>query len=231
MEDTRSRLICAAERLFAEHGVDGVSLREIVRTSGARNATALHYHFGDRAGLIRAVVDKHGPDVEVRRHALLDACEAELEAEPGGSAEAARPAEAADRAGQVRLLAGALVRPLAAKLEDGDGGPEYLQILSELMNRPRPKIDPAALEDPANSMYRWRALVSPLLDEESTRLHRRFIAFRFTLHELARRARSGPHTDNRLFASDLIDLVAAMLLAPPSTETLRLAAERDAARV
>jgi AcrR family transcriptional regulator len=211
MEDTRARLISAAEELFAAEGVDGVSLREIVRASGARNTTALHYHFGDRDGLIRAVLAKHAPDVEARRHAHLDAYEAE-----GRTA--------------VRQLAGALVRPLAAKLDDPDGGPAYLQILAELMNRARPWVGSAALEDPANSMYRWRAMLAPLLDEEATRLHRRFVAFRFTLVELARRARSGPHTDDRLFTSHLIDLVAAVLVATPAAETLRLAAERDAAR-
>jgi hypothetical protein len=45
--------------------------------------------------------------------------------------------------------------------------------------------------------------------------------------ELARRAQSGPHADDRLFASHLIDLVTAVLLAPLSPQTRRLATERD----
>jgi AcrR family transcriptional regulator len=50
--DTRDRLITAAEELFAANGIEAVSLREIVRASGARNTAALQYHFGDRAGLV-----------------------------------------------------------------------------------------------------------------------------------------------------------------------------------
>ena len=50
---------------------------------------------------------------------------------------------------------------------------------------------------------------------------------RFTMIELARRAQSGPHADDRLFVSHLIDLVTALLLAPLSSQTRHLAAERD----
>ena len=208
--DTRERLIETAERLFAAEGVHGVSLREIVRASGARNVTALQYHFGDRRGLLRAVLDRHRAEVESARHALLDAYEA---GDPG----------------DVRALSAALVRPLAARLAS-PGGRAYLQILGELVNRPEPLIGRAGLTDPADSTYRWRALTAPLLEEDAARLHRRFVAVRFTMIELARRAQSGPHADDRLFVSHLIDLVAALLVAPLSPETLRLAAERDRER-
>jgi AcrR family transcriptional regulator len=208
--ETRDRLVSAAEQLMAVRGVDAVSLREIVRASGARNVTALHYHFGDRAGLVRAVLDKHHRDVEARRHAMLDTYEAD-----------ARP--------DIRALAAALVRPLAARLADPGGGANYLQILGDLMNRPLPVISPAALHDPSDSLFRWRALVEPVLEDDATRLHRRFLAIRIAIGELALRARTGPHTDDRLFTSHLIDLIGAVLVAPLSAETMRLAAERDAA--
>jgi AcrR family transcriptional regulator len=207
---TRERLLEAAERLFATQGVNAVSLREIVRESGARNVTALQYHFGDRKSLLRAVLERHHRDVEIARNALLDTYEAE------GNAD-------------VRALAVILVRPLAAKLAHA-GGRAYLRILGELLNRPEPVIDQASLRDPADSLFRWRALTAPLLEEDATRLHRRFVAVRFTMTELARRAQSGPHADDRLFTSHLIDLVAALLLAPLSPQTLRLAAERDRGR-
>jgi AcrR family transcriptional regulator len=209
--NTRDRLIAAAEELFAAQGIQAVSLREIVRASGARNKTALQYHFGDRAGLVRAVLDKHHLDVDTRRHALLDAYEAADEPD-------------------LRALADALVQPLAAKLADPDGGTAYLQIMAELMNGQRPVLDPAAFDDPADSMFRWRELLVPLLSEDALRLHRRFVVLRFAVVELARRADTGPHTDDRLFVSHLVDLVTALLAAPVSGRTLRLAATRDAAR-
>jgi AcrR family transcriptional regulator len=204
---TTDRLISAAEALFATHGIDGVSLREINRLAGARNASALQYHFRDRDGLVRAVMVKHSRDVESRRHAMLDAYEA-------------------DGRDDIRALAGALVRPLAAKLADPDGGPEFLQIHADLINRPRPVFDPADVDNPRSSIHRWRTLVGTLLDDDVTRLHRRFVAIRFSAVEVARRARSGPHTDDRLFTSDLVDLVTGVLSASLSDETRRLDAGR-----
>src|ERR671919_2756591 len=109
---TAERLIAAAETLFAARGIDGVSLREINRAAGARNASALQYHFGGRGGLLRAVLAKHHHAVEARRHAMLDAYEA-------------------DGREDLRALAGALVRPYAAMLADDAGGPAYLQVLGE----------------------------------------------------------------------------------------------------
>lgn len=201
--DTRGRLVDAAEKLFAARGIDGVSLREINRASGARNAVAVQYHFADRAGVVRAVVDKHLPAVESARHAMLDRLEG-----------LARPTQ--------RDLAAALVRPLAAKLADPDGGPEFLQIYAELLNRPRPVFDPAEETDERQSIGRWRRLVAPHLDEQALRLHRRFTTIRFTAVELGRRAAAGPHADDRLFTSHLVDLVAALLSARISPETQRL---------
>jgi AcrR family transcriptional regulator len=211
-ESTRSRLIATAEELFADQGVDVVSLREINQSSGSRNAVAVQYHFQDRAGVLRAILDKHEPAVEARRHAMLDQYEADGEA-------------------NLRALAAALVRPSASKLADSDGGLAFLQIAAELLNRPHSVISPASMEDPRSSIYRWRALVTPLLTEEAVRLHRRFAAIYFTASELARRASSGPHRDDRLFVSHLIDLVTGLLAAVVSEETLRLAAEKDAATV
>ena len=180
-EVTRSRLISAAERLFAERGIDAVSLREINRASGARNAIAVQYHFEDRAGIVRAILAKHRPDVEAARHALLDQYEA-----AGGD----------DR----RLLAAALVRPLATKLADPDGGPAFLQIYADLVNRPQPVIADVADDEgddgAGNSLGRWRALLEPMIEQDAARLHRRFTAILYTAVELGRRARSGPKADD-----------------------------------
>lgn len=206
--DVRDRLLAAAETLFAGAGVDAVSLREINAAAGAGNASAIQYHFGDRAGLLRAVLAKHHPAVESRRHALLDQIEAD------------------GRSADLRALAAALVRPLAAELEEPHGGAGYIQILADLANRPRPVLNPANVEDPTDSTFRWRALVEPLLSPEAVRLHRRFVAIRFTLTELARRSRDAHKSDVRFFTSHLIDLVAALLAAPVSAETRRQIAAR-----
>ncbi len=207
-DDTRTRLVATAERLFAERGIEPVSMREISRQSGARNAIATQYHFGDRAGVLAAIAAKHEPGVESARQALLD----QYEGSGSTSPEA------------VRILAGALVRPLAAKLADPDGGPEFLQIHAEMLDR-----SPGGAAAALPSLARWRALIDPLLERDAVRLHRRYTAIVHAATELARRARSGPHTDDRLFTSYLIDVVTAILSFPVSAETRHLADERDVA--
>jgi AcrR family transcriptional regulator len=204
--DVRGSLITAAEELFAEYGLDAVSLREINAAAGAGNASAIQYHFGNRMGLIKAVLQKHNPAVELHRHALLDQYEAE-------------------DTGDLHQLTGALVLPLAAKLEEGAGGAGYLQVQADLVNRPHLVFEAATLNH-RDSTNRWRALVEPLLDPDVVRLHRRFISARFTFTELARRSREKPETDNHLYVSHLIDVVTGMLSAPPSPETRRLLARR-----
>ena len=208
---TRERLIATAEELFAERGIGGVSLREINAAAGQRNSTALQYHFGDRDGLVRAVLGKHTPEVESRRHALLD----EYEAAGAGN-------------DHLRTLAGALVRPSAIKLADPDGGRAYLRIMAQLVHRPLEAVGRTA-DDPRTSLNRWRALAGEVLpDVAVNQLHRRFTAIRITFVELARRAEGRPARDERLFTSHLVDLVTAILDAPLSGETERLLHERGA---
>ena len=53
--DTRQRLVESAAKLFANKGFEHVTVREICKASNA-NVAAVNYHFGDKAGLYRAVV-------------------------------------------------------------------------------------------------------------------------------------------------------------------------------
>ena len=43
--------------MFAEEGLSAVALRRVVKAAGASNASALHYHFGGRDGLVAGIVD------------------------------------------------------------------------------------------------------------------------------------------------------------------------------
>ena len=208
--DTRSALTAAAERLFAQRGIDGVSLREITREAGQRNTGALQYHFGDRDELLRAVLEKHQRDIDIHRHALLDSY---------------------DLAGvtDLRALAAALVLPLVSRLTD-DSGRDYLQVVAEIVHRPD-RFTSVWEPGLGESMARWSRQVEPLLPPAAVGrpLHRRYAAIRFATVEIAGRAAGPRRRDNRLFTSQLLDLVTAVLAAPVSPETKQLLQNRQRA--
>ncbi|MEV0669826.1 TetR/AcrR family transcriptional regulator [Mycobacterium sp. NPDC050441] len=59
---TRLRLVKAAERLFAAQGVDAVSVRAVNAAAGL-GAASVHYHFGSKDDLLRAVLTDVGAPV------------------------------------------------------------------------------------------------------------------------------------------------------------------------
>jgi AcrR family transcriptional regulator len=192
---------------LAARGIDGVSLREINRASGQGNASAVQYHFGNRDGVVRAILDKHRRDTEPRRHALLDQYET-----------AGAPS--------LRALSGALVVPMTAKLADPEGGRQYLQINCEYYTRPGFFEEVERKANSGSSIRRWHRLLDVMLAPEESVLHSRFPAMRFAFVELARRAMGPARRDDRLFTSHLVDMVTALFAVPISAETARLLAQR-----
>lgn len=120
----RIRILEAAERRFAEDGIEAVSLRQIAAESGQRNTSAVAYHFGTRAALVGALYEHRMTPINARRLELL--------------------AEHAD--GEARTYVRALVEPLAETLTDAEkaGRPSwYLRFLAEAMRYP--EYDPASV--------------------------------------------------------------------------------------
>jgi AcrR family transcriptional regulator len=72
---TATALLDAAEQAFAAGGVEHASLRAIMREAGA-NPAAVHYHFGSRDELARAVLDRTLAPLNARRLELLGEAEA-----------------------------------------------------------------------------------------------------------------------------------------------------------
>lgn len=68
---TRERILAAAERLFAEHGVTAVSNRQVSEAAGQGNNTSVSYHFGGKADLVRAIVRRHNKEIEVLRGQMV----------------------------------------------------------------------------------------------------------------------------------------------------------------
>ena len=57
---------------MAEHGIDAIDLHEVQQLAGARNRSAVQYHFENREGLVAAVLNPHRKLVNERRLRMLD---------------------------------------------------------------------------------------------------------------------------------------------------------------
>jgi AcrR family transcriptional regulator len=86
--ETRDRLLKAAERLFADRGFKKVTVRDMCRAARA-NVAAVNYHFGDKLGLYREVMQSaidamratndaarragegHGAEEQLRRYIVV----------------------------------------------------------------------------------------------------------------------------------------------------------------
>jgi len=113
--------MAAAERLFAEHGLDGVSLRQINQTAGCSNVAAIHYHFGSKEALITALIERRMKEINSRRLAMLSEIEKN------------------ERVNDLHAIVEAIVWPLAEQLNDSAGGNHYIQLLAQVYGDPRPR--------------------------------------------------------------------------------------------
>jgi len=80
-EDTRERLLDAAEELFSEHGFSATSVRAITKQAEV-NLAALNYHFGSKEALVDAVFERRVGPLNRERLRLLE--EAETRSGQGG---------------------------------------------------------------------------------------------------------------------------------------------------
>jgi AcrR family transcriptional regulator len=70
--DTKTRILDAAERIFAKDGFDAASLRAIT-TAASVNLAAVNYHFHSKEALFSAVVNRRVAPINHRRIEMLEA--------------------------------------------------------------------------------------------------------------------------------------------------------------
>jgi AcrR family transcriptional regulator len=68
---TKEQIVLVAERLFAERGLDGVSLRQIGAAAGNGNNSAVQYHFGTKDRLVQAIFEYRLPRLRERGDFLI----------------------------------------------------------------------------------------------------------------------------------------------------------------
>lgn len=71
-EESRERILDAAEALFAKAGFEAVTMRQIANASEVDTAL-IHYYFGTKAGVVDAVLERRATEVNERRAQSLEA--------------------------------------------------------------------------------------------------------------------------------------------------------------
>ena len=72
-EDTKNRLLDAADALFCEKGFDGVSVRELTAAAGC-NVAAVNYYFGGKDNLYAEMFRRQfGMMIQRNMEALMEA--------------------------------------------------------------------------------------------------------------------------------------------------------------
>lgn len=175
--------MAAGERLFARDGVHRVKVKDLNELAGQRNASALHYHFGSRDGLLRAIVDKHQRVVDADRAERLDL----LGPDP-----------------TLRQLVEVVLAPLAERLRSPSGR-DYLRIVPQLLDLEG--ISPTAL---GHAMKLLGERLPDLPTELQRERQRAMLLAAFTL--LADRAgRKRPTLLHDEFVDNLVDMATGML--------------------
>lgn len=74
--EAEENLKAVAVALFAERGVDGVTVRQIAKAAGQKNHAAVGYHFGSKVALVHAVVVHGAKLIDELRNRMLNEMEA-----------------------------------------------------------------------------------------------------------------------------------------------------------
>jgi AcrR family transcriptional regulator len=197
--ETRERLVAEARRLFAAEGVHRVKVADIVAAAGQRNPSALTYHFGSRAGVLREILDRHNEPIDAERGQYL----ALLGPDPS-----------------TRQLIAALLRPYSTQLETLEGR-QYLRIVAQIGGDVA-DLDSVAESVPGINLQRvFRVLLerpaglAPELRRD--RLIGAVILMSGSMAERARHIDAGERVspDAEDYLTNLADMLVALLDAPP----------------
>jgi AcrR family transcriptional regulator len=199
---TREAILTVAERMFAEHGVFAVSNRQVSEAAGQGNNTAVGYHFGTKADLVRAIARRHSAPIEELRQQML--------------------ADVAEGSTDVRDWISCLVRPVTEHL-DAVGSPTWFaRFGAQVMTDPalRPIMVEESLSSP--SLVRIVDGLRRCLPELSAevRQERSDMARQLLVHIPAERERAlaegtpTPRATWREAADGLIDALVGLWLAP-----------------
>ncbi|MEQ8997969.1 MAG: TetR/AcrR family transcriptional regulator [Coleofasciculus sp. B1-GNL1-01] len=154
--DTKEQILNVAERLFANQGFAGTSLRCVIREAGV-NLAAVHYHFGSKEELFRAVVSRIAKPVVAAQLERLAHCQAQNDPP---SVEA--------------ILEALLTPPLQIVLSCKEHGMNRAQFMGRCRTEPEPIQTIARQEFQASHQVFLDTLQRSLPDQSRTELSWKF---------------------------------------------------------
>lgn len=210
-KETRARMKEAAQRLFAVHGIDGVTVADIVAAAGQRNKASLQYHFGSKEELVGELLVDGAKKVDAFRLALLEQMDAE-----GGPR-------------SVREVLDAFIRPVYQLTATEAEGSTYLRFLSNVQLTHR-ALFRAYIGTKWNVGYRrclehFRQMLAhipaPLLEQRVSLV----AIYTTTVLSMREAPADEAHSPSRLWIpkftlDNILDTFEAMLTCPPSAATL-----------
>jgi AcrR family transcriptional regulator len=122
--ETRKRIIEAAEKLFAQRGIEAVSVRDITRAAGV-NLAAINYHFGTKDALAAEVFKQMIDPLNAQRLQLLDDVEARAGRKP--------PA--------LEAVLDAVIRPAVERGFDHQDNETFLRLTGRCLCEPNAEMD------------------------------------------------------------------------------------------
>lgn len=120
-QNTRERLLDAAEVLVANQGYDCTTLRQITQRAKA-NVAAVNYHFKSKKGLVKAMIERRLTPLDRIRHARLD--------------EIQQAAVLNGRPPNVGEVLHGFIEPTLMQLTRSDGGRHFIRIVGRVQTEP-----------------------------------------------------------------------------------------------
>lgn len=144
-DNTRERILKAAERIYAASGFHGMSLRDVTVLAGV-NLAAVNYHFGSKDKLIVALADRRLTPINTDRLARLDRLREKHGREPI----------------PVRELVAALIDPMFKALRQGKNNRAIMvRLVAQML-----------IDDPRRFAHIHKTFYKPVLDRYHDELQR-----------------------------------------------------------
>jgi AcrR family transcriptional regulator len=146
--DTKTALLDAAERLFAETGIAQSSLRAITSEAGA-NLASVNYHFGSKEGLVQAVFARRLRPLNRLRLDMLERC-----------------ARSSHHAPDLQSLLRAFVEPAVVMMNSDDlGDRNFIKLLGRTLSEPTLEAQALLVEEFREVAERFNAALRQIFPD------------------------------------------------------------------